>query len=320
MSVPRVQVSGSPQQVRAAIAILNAANGNGNATLHSDDGDVPSSCGCSGACSCSSGNSTNASGPGNCAAPPGPGALATVSDCLTTGVPLQMCAPGAFPMYSEGGPLYVTKTPTRRDFDIPCPAAEAFLSRTADLCESENSILTSFQLGSGCPAPSCGTNVEAVVDGNSAHVAIAAPGNCDYFTPGILFTVGFSQNTSPGPVSLSVRGVGSDGCNFEILDIRMLMRCLGSGQLALLFGCVVDQRLYPVLARLRTDIVQIPAGATIPVEGGAPITVGAPGVLFPNEELTIDVTGPAGTTITIETLTLQMPALSCLWDRVLGRR
>jgi len=78
-----------------------------------------------------------------------------------------------------------------------------------------------------------------------------------------------------------------------------------------LFSCVENQRLYPTLARLRKNVVQIKSGTVIPGVG----TLDAD-LLFPDETITIDVTGPSGMTLTVDTLAPDHPALSCIYANV----
>jgi hypothetical protein len=246
------------------------------------------------------------------APPPAAGALAGVSSCNTIGAPIKMCAPGTFPAYTIGAPFYLTHTPTGRDFDVPCAVAVKYFSDIATLCESNKGIMASVQVGN--PASSCRTTqISATADGNSAHFVLEAEPGCEQFTPGVLLSIGFSNNTSPGPVTVGVSGTGSDGCLFSNQDIRGTMQALGQGTLALLFSCVQEQRLYPIIARLRKDNILAPSGTSFP--GIGTLTADA---FNPDESLTIDVTGPAGMTLTVETLTWNMPTLSCLWTRALG--
>lgn len=239
------------------------------------------------------------------------GALAGQSNCLTTGAQPAYCAPGTFSAYTAQFPFFLTNTPTRRDFDVPCAVALEYYARVATLCASEISIMTTIEVGnggSGC----CTTAVTASVTGNTAHIVMSAEAGCEVFTPGILFTIGFSQNTAPGPVELSVSAIGSDGCAVVSNNIRGLMQQLGSGELAFLFNCVEEQRLYPVIASLRTDVPLLPSGTILPGVG----TLTAP-VNYPNRTIAIDVSGPAGMVLTSETLTWNHPTLSCLWNRAL---
>jgi len=282
-----VTVTGPPAAVAAALAALNGPTAN------------------TGSCAACSGASPSAVGQGV-------GALAAQSTCLTTGTSVKMCAPGQFPAYTAEAPLFVTHTPTRRDFDVPCAVAATFFSEVAIKCRSTNSIIGSVTIGD--PNSCCEeTQIETETSGSAADITLSAPPGCEEFTPGLLLTVGFSNNVSPGPVTFSIDVIGSDGCPESMDSIRVMMTQLGAGTLALIFNCDEEQRLYPLLARLRTDVVQIPEGTVLP--GGA---VPAPGVLFANEEIVIHVVGPAGTTITFETLAWNHPTLSCLWQNALG--
>lgn len=247
--------------------------------------------------------------------PTGPGALAGQSSCLTVGTPLDLCAAGSFPAYTAGGFLYVTNTPTRRDFDVPCIVAQTFFGDVAAKCRSAVSIIANMTVGSP-ESCNCTSQVESTTNGTSGVIEISASadedGNCEEFTPGLLITIGFSNNTSPGPVSLTIKGTGSDGCPFEMKDIRVSLNQLGQGQLAVIFACNEQQRLYPVLGRMRTDVVNIPTGTTIAAPGITGPTT-AP-VFYPDESITVDINyAPVGTTVTVETLTLNHPTLSCLW-------
>jgi hypothetical protein len=206
-------------------------------------------------------------------------------------------------------PLYVTDTPTRLDFDVPCAVAASFFSDVATKCGSAKSIMTTLTLGN--PTTGCNsTQVQSDTTGTSGDISLSAPEGCDYFTPGLLITIGMSSNTSPTPVTLDISATGSDGCTVLMEDIRIGMNALGSGQLAVIFGCVEQQRLYPVIARLRTNVVQIPTGTAFPGVGG-PTT--AP-IFYPNETITVHVEGPLGMSITVQTLTWNQPTLSCIWQ------
>jgi hypothetical protein len=205
-------------------------------------------------------------------------------------------------------PLYVVKTPTRRDFDVPCAVAASFFSEVATKCASANSVITSLTLGN--PSTGCdSTQVQSNTAGTVGDIEISAPPGCDYFTPGLLITIGFSQNVAPGPVSIDITATGSDGCEVDIEDIRVGLCALGAGQIAVLFNCVEEQRLYPVIGRLRTNVVQIPNGTTIPGLGALTADL-----FYPDETVNVHVEGPLGMTITVETLTWNMPSLSCIWQ------
>jgi hypothetical protein len=227
-----------------------------------------------------------------------------------------MCDPGTFPPYTAQSPLFVTHTPTGNVFNVPCAVAVTFFGEVGIKCRSTNSIVASVTIGdpgSGCS----GTQYTTSANGSSADIVMTAPAGCEEFAPGILFTVGMSANTSPGPVNIDVDIIGSDGCPVTSMHgIRVMLTPNGggltAGTLALIFNCIEEQRLYPVLARLRTAVVQIPAGTTLP--GGV---VPAPGILFADETIAIHITGPAGTTITAETLAWNHPTLSCLWNNAL---
>jgi len=240
------------------------------------------------------------------------GALAGVSDCLVIGALPKMCAPGTFSAYTVGAPFYLTHTPTMRDFDVPCAVAVNYFAEIATKCESNKGILGTAQIGS--PDSGCSSSqISSVVDGNSATFTLEAEPGCEQFTPGLLISIGFSNNTSPGPVTISITGTGSDGCQFDNSGIRGTMQALGQGTLAKLFHCVDEQRLYPVIARLRKNNVLAPAGTVFPGLGTL-----SSDAFNADEKLTLVVTGPAGTTITAETLTWNMPTLTCLWQRALG--
>jgi len=290
-----VTLTGSPAAVAAAKAALDAS--------------------CGGSC--------NGGAAAAVVAPPTPspvnpqgGALATQSNCLTTGQGVRMCDPGSFAPYTAQAPLFVTKTPTGNVFNVPCAVAVTFFGEVGIKCRSTESIQATVTIGdpgSGCS----GTQFTTEADGSSADVEIIAPEGCEEFTPGILFTIGMSSNTSPGPVNIDVDIIGSDGCPVLTMHgIRVMLnpngQGLSAGNLALVFNCEEEQRLYPVLARLRNKVVQIVAGTVLP--GGA---VPAPGIYFADEKITIHITGPAGTSITAETLAWNHPTLSCLWNNAL---
>jgi hypothetical protein len=303
-----VTVTGSPEAVARALALLNGSAPPppaGNAV--SATSGTGSGAGCDGTC-----NTPNpvAATQGNQA--PSTGALAAQSACLTTGAQIRTCGEGRFPAYTAQAPMYITKTPTRRDFDVPCLVASSFFAMVAMKCKSTESLVASLQVGSSLSS-CCGTQIVGVTQGTTAEIEIGAEAGCEIFTPGILFTVGFSQNVAPGPISISVSGTGSDGCPFDVSDIRMTLTDLGQGLFALIFNCEEEGRLYPVLARLRNAVVQIPTGTTIEGIGG-PTT--AP-VFFADETITINVVAPGGTTVTIETLAWNHPALTCLWHNAL---
>jgi hypothetical protein len=208
-------------------------------------------------------------------------------------------------------PLFVTETPTRLDFDVPCAVAASFFSDVAMRCASNRSITTTITLGN--PGTGCNsTQVQSTTVGGTADIVMSAPPGCDYHTPGLLFVVGFSQNTSPTPVRFDITGTTLDGCAIDMAGIEIQMQALGTGPLAVIFNCVEQQRLYPVIARLRTDVVQIPAGTTIPAPGVTGATTAD--VFFANETLNIHVDGPFGMSLTVKTLTWNMPTLSCIWQ------
>lgn len=294
-----MQFTGTPSQIAAIRAALSAA-ARSNASA---------SCATPG-CGCGGGGTIGGSGP--CVVPPETGALAGISGCLTLGTAMPMCAPGAFSAYTVESPLFLTRTPTGRDFDVPCLVAEDYFARIAQLCQSNIGIIASLQVGnaSGCCTT---TQVASSTSGNSASFVLTADPGCEVFTPGLLFTVGFADNVSPGPFAISVSLTGQDGCAVSMNDIRGTLRCQGSGSLALLFGCVEDQRLYPVIARMRTSVEAFPSGTAFP---GIGTTTGP--TLFGNESITINVSGPPGMTLTIQTLNWNHPTISCLWQRAMG--
>jgi len=227
-----------------------------------------------------------------------------------------MCPPGSFVPFTQEAPLYVTKIPVDPFFAVPCAVAEEYFGFVATKCNSAVSILTSLQVGN---SDSCEhtTQIDAVTTGTSATVELRAAAGCESFTPGLLLTVGFSNNTAPGPVQLTINWVGSDGCAASYDGIRCTLKCNGgAGTLAVLFGCEEESRLYPVIARLRTSVVQLAAGLSLPLSGGAQtLTADVP---FPDEIITVTVNGPAGMTLTVETLTWNHPTISCLYVQSLG--
>jgi len=297
-----VTLSGSPAAVAAAQAALAAST--------SPPG------GCNGSCGPGTAAAANAASLTPVVVDVMGGALAAQSQCLTTGQAVKMCPPGTFPAYTAQAPLFVTKTPTRKEFDVPCAVAVTFFGEVAIRCRSTDSVIgtvTIGQPGSGCG----GTQITAEAIGSTADVVIAAQPGCEEFTPGLLFTIGFSNDTSPGPVNIDIAFTSSDGCPEAIDGIRVMLAPTGigvaAGTLAVIFNCVEEQRLYPVLARLRNAVVQIPAGVVLP--GGA---VPAPGIMFTDETINIHIQGPSGTSITIETLAWKHPTLSCLWNNALA--
>jgi hypothetical protein len=153
------------------------------------------------------------------------------------------------------------------------------------------------------------------MSGNELAISIAAPADegCTVYVPGLLFTVGFSNNTAPSPVSISVQWTGEDGCPGSCDDIRVSLTTQTQGKLALLFNCNEQQRLYPVIAVLRNNVPFLPTGTVLPGVG----TTTAP-INYPNSTIEVQVTGPAQTSITVETLAWNQPALGCLWTRALS--
>jgi hypothetical protein len=238
------------------------------------------------------------------------GALAANSNCLTTGVSLPRCRPGTFVAYMQQAPLYVVNTPTRLDFDVPCIAMAHFFSEIADRCDSETSIAANVTIGN--PLTCCETQqITTSTLGQRATAVIAALPGCDLFIPGVLITIGFSNDVPLGPVTIGITGTDQDGCPFSIQNIRVRLSTNNmSGQLAVLFNCDVEQRLFPLLARLRTDVINLPTGTVLP--GITPPNTLTGPVFHPNEQLTLTFDGPAGVAVGVETLTYNHPALSCM--------
>jgi len=282
-----LQLSGTPAEVAAARAALRAAASTQYSSAPSSSPIVPVCASC-----------------GPQPTTPGMGALAAQSSCATTGLISKMNP--LFCAYTAQAPLYVVNVPTRNQFDVPQFTAISYFGRVARVCASEQSIMGTLTLG----VPGCsGTQVLTDITAEGTAVDIVAEPGCDVYTPGLLIGVGFSNNTPPGVVNISVNGVGEDGCPFEMDDIRVSLNQMGQGQLMLLFGCVEQQRLYPVIARLRTDVELLPAGTVLP--GGALGTA----LTYPNTALHLTIAGPSGTTITLQTLTWNMPALSCVAEQ-----
>lgn len=238
--------------------------------------------------------------------------LSDVTNQLTTGDPtIQMAPPNVFCAYTAQPPLYVVSTGTLNDFYVPLFAAPVYFGRVAQLCASAIPIFSAATIGGN--TTTCGTTQIIRTSATSQTVLITPAPGCEVFTPGLMIGIAFSQNVTPGNVSITAAGTGQDGCPFTMGPIVVSLDALGQGNLGLLFGCVEQQRLYPVIARLRQDVVQIPAGTTFP-------GLAAPNTLtsdldFPNENITITVDGPTGTGITIQTLTWNMPAMSYLANK-----
>lgn len=267
---------------------------------------TPASCGCG-----TSGGGGSGAGPGGA----GPGSSVCGIGCLA-GSPGDCCPPGVFVAYLAQAPLYVQYLPTRNYFDVPYLVAASFFSDVATLTQSQASIVASLIIG-GTNCCCEGTQVSSSpASGTTSTFTITAPAGETLFIPGILFTIGFSNNTSPGPVTITVSGVGTDGGPFSVGPIRVTLNALGQGQLAMLFNTVVQQRLYPVIAQVQSGVPLLPAGTALALSTGT-VTLDSP-VNEPDQSLTITVTGPTGTSVTAETITWNHPSLACLWNQALA--
>lgn len=307
-----VTISGPAAAVNAARSVLqNSAATPGTPAANPNIG-APSSAAPS--CGCGTGGGGGGSGTGYGGA--GPGSSVCGIGCLA-GSPGDCCPPGVFMAYLAQNPLYVQYLPTRNYFDVPYLVAASFFSDVATLTQSQASIVASLVIG-GTSCCCEGTQVTAVTAGSptSSTFTITAPTGETLFIPGILFTIGFSNNTSPGPVTITVTGTGTDGGPFSVGPVRVTLSALGQGQLAMLFNTVVQQRLYPVIAQVQSDVPLIPAGATLNLSTGAATLTTA--FNEPNQDLLITVTGPTGTSVTAETITWNHPSLACLWNQALG--
>jgi hypothetical protein len=242
----------------------------------------------------------------------GNGLLAGVSSCLTTGMPIPNCKPGSFPLYTQQAPLFVSKTKRHRDFDIPCASAVFFLSEIADKCASNEGIVVQANVpGSfGCS----GTTVSLTTSGGPIPLIITAEPGCEVLVPGLILGFGMSNNTSPGLITIAVSGIDREGCAFEDDGIEVQMTEPGTGYLALIFSCDVNQRNYPTLARLRTDVPLLPSGTSIPTD---PPIVLASALNYANESIEVDITAPAGFNLTARTLTWDTPAMACIYASVM---
>lgn len=331
-----VSVSGPPDQVKIATAAAKAAltaagysaggdsvpgrtmavndsgyqpGGNLNPTNPAGPQTAPTTCGCNGQTS----GTTN--GSAQCSSPSVAGQSAAISTCLTTGVNVPMCPPKMFTAFTAEAPWYFTKVPNLSDFNVACAVAYEYFGFIATKCASADSVFASVEIGD--PNSCCDqTQVTAALVANTVDLTITSEPGCEAFTPGLLVSVGFANNVSPGQVSFDFSWVGSDGCPASYNDVRGTLKCLGTGVFAVLFGCVEEQRLYPVIARLRNQTQIFPAGTVFHFAAGDQ-TLLSP-VFYPDEAITIHANGPAGTTLTFQTLTWNDPPISCLYVQALG--
>jgi hypothetical protein len=239
------------------------------------------------------------------------GAIAGVTMCATTGAYFNQCPSGVFCYLTQQAPLFVSKNPTRNDFDVPSFVARDFLTEIYQRCRSVSSISGTTTIGAN-DSSGCSQIITDSTSSTTKTITIEGQEGCEQETPGLMLSVGFSQNVSPTPVSFKFTIVGQDGCPDVMDNVQIQMTALGTGQLVVLFSCVENQRLYPTLARLRNKVVQIKSGTTIPGVGPALTS----DLLYPDEVITIEVTGPTGMTLTVDTLAPDHPALSCIYTNV----